>query len=85
MLNFAPVATRFVLLEMWAKPNSAESYAISEFEASYTEDVLLPLVPPDDVDKPVETGVEPLVPLAPDPADKESPLLALGAGKSFFL
>lgn len=84
VLELPPVTTSYVLIEMWARAPSASRYSISEFEMHNTDSVLIPLVPPDDIDKPDESNVTPLVPLAPDPEGKDAPAFALGADQESF-
>ncbi len=84
VLEFAPVPVRYVLVEMWERPELSSQYSINEFEVHNTDSVLIPLVPPDDTDKAEETNVTPLVPLAPNPEGKEAAAFALGAGQESF-
>jgi hypothetical protein len=84
VLEFASITTAHVLIEMWQKPELVNGYSISEFEVHNTDSVLIPLVPPDDTDKPEETNVTPLVPLAPDPEGKDAAAFALGSDQESF-
>ncbi|MCX6050738.1 MAG: discoidin domain-containing protein [Chloroflexi bacterium] len=84
ILEFAPITTAHVLVEMWQRPALSSHYSMSEFEVHNTDSVLIPLVPPDDTDKSEETNVTPLAPLAPNPDGKDAPTFALGADQESF-
>jgi hypothetical protein len=77
VLNFDPVSTRYLGLVLTNRDAQWNNYSLAEIRAYYPQGVLIPLVPPDDPEKPAETGVPPLIPLAPFPDGKESPILAL--------
>lgn len=55
-------------------------YSLYEFEVYNNLSVLLPLVPPDPEDKPLEEGIEPLIPLAP--VEEGKLVTLLGDGES---
>jgi len=83
-IAFDSISTNKILLEMWGREELSNRYSISEFELHDTARVIIPLTLPDDGSKPAETGVTPLVPLAPVPDGKELQPLAPTAGQVSF-
>jgi hypothetical protein len=84
ILGFPAVQARYVTLALWGRPDLTNGYTIREFELHDTSSVLIPLVPPDDMTKPEETNVMPLIPLAPEPDGKAAQPFALGADQESF-
>jgi hypothetical protein len=83
-ISFPRVSARYLLVQMQTRGTIHSRYGIREIEVNDTPSTLIPLVPPDDVNKPPESGVTPLVPLAPMPEGKAQQPFALGADQESF-
>jgi len=78
-ITFSAIETQYIGM-YGVERGTRSGYSLYEFSVHNNVSVLLPLVPPDPDDKPLEEGVEPLIPLAPN---EEGKLVALiGDGDS---
>jgi hypothetical protein len=77
-INFAPVRAQFVGM-YGVQRGTPWGYSLWEFEVYDNTALVLPIVPPDPGDKPGETNVDPLTPLAPNDPDKATLLIGDGA------
>jgi hypothetical protein len=76
-INFAPTRAQYVGM-YGIQRGTQYGYSLWEFEVYDNTALVLPTVPPDPEDKPSETGVDPVTPLAPNDPGKETLLIGEG-------